>query len=161
MINTIGKKKLEGIIPALILPLEENGEININFLKKQVNYLSSAGANGVFINGTTGEGGWLTIEEKAKIFKLAKEISEGKIFLCAASTGIDQGSALSGGNAEIGSRYTQCVDVDGSMPIVAVQMNHFLGVERCLHERLAVVEKILDRLSDWNIAIAKHPDFSF
>ncbi|MGB2783771.1 MAG: dihydrodipicolinate synthase family protein, partial [Atribacterota bacterium] len=84
MINTIGKKKLEGIIPALILPLEENGEININFLKKQVNYLSSAGANGVFINGTTGEGGWLTIEEKAKIFKLAKEISEGKIFLCAA-----------------------------------------------------------------------------
>ena len=84
MINTVGKKKLEGIIPALILPLEENGEINFNFLKKQVNYLSSAGVNGVFVNGTTGEGGWLTIEEKAKIFKLVKEMSEEKIFLCAA-----------------------------------------------------------------------------
>ena len=84
MINTIGKKKLEGIIPALILPLKKNGEININFLKKQVNYLSSAGVNGIFVNGTTGEGGWLTIEEKAKIFNLVKEISEGKIFLCAA-----------------------------------------------------------------------------
>lgn len=84
MINIAGKKKLEGIIPALILPLEENGEINFNFLKKQVNYLSSAGANGVFVNGTTGEGGWLTIEEKAKIFKLVKEMSEEKIFLCAA-----------------------------------------------------------------------------
>ena len=84
MINTAGKKKLEGIIPALILPLEEDGKINFNFLEKQVNYLYSAGVDGVFINGTTGEGAWLTIEEKVQIFKLVKEINEGKIFLCAA-----------------------------------------------------------------------------
>ena len=84
MINTVGKKKLEGIIPALILPLEEDGKINFNFLEKQVNYLYSAGVDGVFINGTTGEGAWLTIEEKVQIFKLVKEINEGKIFLCAA-----------------------------------------------------------------------------
>ena len=84
MINNAGKKKLEGIIPALILPLEENGKINFNFLEKQVNYLYSAGVDGVFINGTTGEGAWLTIEEKVQIFKLVKEINEGKIFLCAA-----------------------------------------------------------------------------
>ena len=84
MINTVGKKKLEGIIPALILPLEENGEINFNFLKKQVNYLSSAGVNGVFVNGTTGEGAWLTTEEKEQVFKFVKEISKGKVFLCAA-----------------------------------------------------------------------------
>lgn len=82
--NFVGKKKLEGIIPALILPLEENGKINFNFLEKQVNYLYSAGVDGVFINGTTGEGAWLTIEEKVQIFKLVKEINEGKIFLCAA-----------------------------------------------------------------------------
>lgn len=36
MIITIGKKKLEGIIPALILPLKENGEINFNFLKNKL-----------------------------------------------------------------------------------------------------------------------------
>ncbi len=84
MINFTGKKKLEGIIPALILPLEENGKINFNFLEKQVNYLSSAGVDGVFINGTTGEGAWLTMEEKEQVFKFIKEISKGKVFLCAA-----------------------------------------------------------------------------
>jgi len=82
--NFVGKKKLEGIIPALILPLEENGKINFNFLEKQVNYLSSAGVDGVFINGTTGEGAWLTMEEKEQVFKFVKEISKGKVFLCAA-----------------------------------------------------------------------------
>jgi len=84
MINFTGKKKLEGIIPALILPVNEKGKINFNFLEKQVNYLISAGINGLFINGTTGEGAWLTNEEKLEVFKAVKEISKGKVFLCAA-----------------------------------------------------------------------------
>lgn len=84
MIDITSKKRLEGVIPALILPVEENGKMNFNFLEKQVNYLSSAGVDGVFINGTTGEGAWLTLEKKVQIFKLVKEFSEGKIFLCAA-----------------------------------------------------------------------------
>jgi len=84
MIDITNKKKLEGIIPALILPVNEKGKINFNFFEKQVNYLFSAGINGLFINGTTGEGAWLSTEEKVQIFKLVKEISEGKIFLCAA-----------------------------------------------------------------------------
>jgi 4-hydroxy-tetrahydrodipicolinate synthase len=84
MIDITSKKRLEGVIPALILPEEENGKMNFNFLEKQVNYLSSAGVDGVFINGTTGEGAWLTLEKKVQIFKLVKEFSEGKIFLCAA-----------------------------------------------------------------------------
>ena len=78
------KKRLEGVIPALILPFEENGKINFNFLEKQVNYLSSAGVDGVFINGTTGEGAWLTMEEKVQVFKSVKDINKGKVFLCAA-----------------------------------------------------------------------------
>ena len=84
MIDITNKKKLEGVIPALILPVNEKGKINFNFFEKQVNYLFSAGINGLFINGTTGEGAWLSTEEKVQIFKLVKEISEGKIFLCAA-----------------------------------------------------------------------------
>jgi len=84
MINNIAKKKLEGVIPALILPIDENGKIDFKLLKKQVAYLISAGVNGLFINGTTGEGAWLTTDEKVEVFKVVKEISEGKVFLCAA-----------------------------------------------------------------------------
>jgi len=84
MIDITNKKKLEGVIPALILPVNEDGKINFILLEKQVAYLILAGVNGLFINGTTGEGAWLTTDEKVEAFKVVKEISEGKVFLCAA-----------------------------------------------------------------------------
>ncbi|MEA3453369.1 MAG: dihydrodipicolinate synthase family protein [Candidatus Caldatribacteriota bacterium] len=84
MINFTGKKKLEGVIPALVLPVNKEGKINFILLEKQVAYLILAGVNGLFINGTTGEGAWLTTDEKEEVFKVVKEISEGKVFLCAA-----------------------------------------------------------------------------
>jgi len=52
MINFTGKKKLEGVIPALILPVNEKGKTNFKLLEKQTTYLVSAGVNGLFINGT-------------------------------------------------------------------------------------------------------------
>ena len=84
MLDMINKKRLEGVIPALILPVNEKGKIDFKLLEKQATYLISAGVNGLFINGTTGEGAWLTTDEKVEAFKVAKEISEGKVFLCAA-----------------------------------------------------------------------------
>ena len=45
----VGKKKLEGIIPALILPFKKNGKINFELLEKQVSYLVSSGINGLFV----------------------------------------------------------------------------------------------------------------
>jgi 4-hydroxy-tetrahydrodipicolinate synthase len=84
MIDITNKKKLEGVIPALILPVNKEGKINFKLLEKQVAYLVSAGVHGLFINGTTGEGAWLTMEEKAQVFKSVKEINKGKVFLCAA-----------------------------------------------------------------------------
>ena len=80
----INKKKLEGVIPALILPFKKNGKIDFELLEKQVSYLVSSGINGLFVNGTTGEGAWLTMEEKVQVFKSVKEINKGKVFLCAA-----------------------------------------------------------------------------
>ncbi len=84
MVDMINKKKLEGVIPALILPFKKNGKINFELLEKQVSYLVSSGINGLFVNGTTGEGAWLTMEEKEQVFKSVHEINRGKVFLCAA-----------------------------------------------------------------------------
>lgn len=84
MIDITSKKRLEGVIPALILPVNENGKINFKFLEKQAAYLISADINGLFINGTTGEGAWLTTEEKIQVFKTVKEVIKGNQVLCAA-----------------------------------------------------------------------------
>jgi 4-hydroxy-tetrahydrodipicolinate synthase len=79
-----GKKKLKGIIPALITPLQEDGTVDFTLLEKQVAYLSSAGVHGFFVNGSTGEGPYLTLAEKMNIFKLVKAVAGPKQFLCAA-----------------------------------------------------------------------------
>ena len=84
MIDITNKKRLEGVIPALILPVNKEGKINFKLLEKQTTYLVSEGINGIFVNGTTGEGAWLTMEEKEQVFKFVKEINKGKVFLCAA-----------------------------------------------------------------------------
>jgi 4-hydroxy-tetrahydrodipicolinate synthase len=82
MMNTT--RKLEGIIPALITPLTESGKIDFTLLEKQISYLSSAGVHGFFVGGTTSEGPYLTTQEKIEIFKLVKEVTAGKQFLCVA-----------------------------------------------------------------------------
>lgn len=84
MIKANGKKGLEGVIPALILPVHENGKIDFKYLEKQITYFIESDIDGIFINGTTGEGAWLTTEEKVQIFKVVKEINKGKKILCAA-----------------------------------------------------------------------------
>jgi len=84
MIDITNKKRLEGVIPALILPVNKEGKINFKLLEKQVGYLASAGVDGIFINGTTGEGAWLTTEEKIQVFKTVKKVTRGNQVLCAA-----------------------------------------------------------------------------
>jgi len=76
--------KLKGVIPAIITPLNKNGEIDKNSLIKQVEYLSGKGVHGFFINGTTGEGCYLSLEEKLLVFNIVKDVSKGKQFLCVA-----------------------------------------------------------------------------
>ena len=66
------------------MPVNKEGKINFKLLEKQTTYLISEGINGIFVNGTTGEGAWLTMEEKEQVFKFVKEINKGKVFLCAA-----------------------------------------------------------------------------
>jgi 4-hydroxy-tetrahydrodipicolinate synthase len=84
MIDLKTNKTLKGVIPAIIVPLNEDGQINAQLLWKQSNYLASSGVQGFFVNGTTGEGAWLSTEEKIKVLKVVREIKKQEQFLCAA-----------------------------------------------------------------------------
>ncbi len=78
------KCKLHGVIPAIVTPMNQEGDIDYALLEKQTAYLCNAGVHGIFVCGGTGEGAYLTIEEKIEIFKKIKEVAGKKAFLCAA-----------------------------------------------------------------------------
>jgi 4-hydroxy-tetrahydrodipicolinate synthase len=76
--------QLQGVIPAIITPMNERGEIDYGLLERQAAYLSEGGVHGFFIGGTTAEGAYLSTEEKAEVFKVVRSITAGRQFLCAA-----------------------------------------------------------------------------
>jgi 4-hydroxy-tetrahydrodipicolinate synthase len=80
----MGHENPGGVIPALIIPFREDGSIDYGLLEKQAAYLLSAGVHGMFINGSTAEGAYLTIEEKTQVLQRVKETLGGRIPLLAA-----------------------------------------------------------------------------
>jgi 4-hydroxy-tetrahydrodipicolinate synthase len=77
-------KKLEGVIPALLVPYRENGKVDFKLLEKQAAYLLKGGIHGIFVNGSTGESAYVSTEEKTEILKCVAGMARGKVALCAA-----------------------------------------------------------------------------
>jgi 4-hydroxy-tetrahydrodipicolinate synthase len=82
--DQVSAQRLEGIIPALAVPMAEGGAVDFALLEKQVAYLCSAAIAGIFVGGTTGEGAYLATEEKRRIFRSVKKVAPGGVALCAA-----------------------------------------------------------------------------
>ncbi len=78
------KKKLEGVIPAPLTPLTEQGRVDFSLLQKQISWFLQAGVNGLFVCGTTGEGAYLTTAEKRDIFTAVREVTGTRVPLCLA-----------------------------------------------------------------------------
>ncbi|XP_052232211.1 N-acetylneuraminate lyase-like [Dreissena polymorpha] len=59
--------KLEGLVPAVFTPMTTDGAIDYDKIDAYSRYLSDLGVKQVFLNGTTGEGFSLTLDERKKI----------------------------------------------------------------------------------------------
>ena len=43
------KAILHGVVPAIVTPMNQNGDIDTSSLKKQADYLIACGVNGLFV----------------------------------------------------------------------------------------------------------------
>lgn len=78
--------KIGGLYPAMIAPFDAKGELDVPALKKTVQFLKGEGCRGVVCNGSTGEAGNLTSEERATVIRVTREAG-GKDFTIIAGTG--------------------------------------------------------------------------
>nr|XP_021141375.1 N-acetylneuraminate lyase isoform X2 [Columba livia] len=71
------RKKLQGLVAATITPMTPDGQVNLLVIRQYVDYLvSKQNVKNVFVNGTTGEGLSLSIQERKR---LAEEwVCQGK-----------------------------------------------------------------------------------
>ena len=60
-------EKIKGLIDAPFTPFYANGEVNVEPIERYANMLKKNGLQGVFINGSSGEGYMLTEDERMKL----------------------------------------------------------------------------------------------
>jgi len=75
----MGVFKTEGIIPAMITPLDQQEQINEAAIRSLVNRFVSAGVHGLFCLGTNGEFFTLTNDEKLRVASIVIEEAAGRL----------------------------------------------------------------------------------
>ena len=83
----VKRMRLEGVIPAMLTPFTENGEINVSGIKENVDFLIDNGVSGIMCNGSTGEAVALTKEERIKVIEVTVEAAKGRV-KTIAGTGV-------------------------------------------------------------------------
>lgn len=75
--------RLKGVIPAILTPFDEDYEIDERAFEELCDYLIDKKVGGLFVAGTTGEGPLLSLEERARLFKIAVRVSKGRVPIIA------------------------------------------------------------------------------
>lgn len=77
-----------GVIPALVTPLDEHGNLKEDALRKVIDYTIEGGVHGVFILGSTGEIYGLDWEQKKRSIEIAVEQTAGRVPVYAGASEI-------------------------------------------------------------------------
>jgi 4-hydroxy-tetrahydrodipicolinate synthase len=67
---------LDGLIPATVLPMHADGSINEDGLRSYIRWIAAQGPVALAINVDTGEGPHLTHDEKIRVIKIVREVTD-------------------------------------------------------------------------------------
>ena len=99
--------KLNGVIPALVTPLDKDERINVPVLKELIEYFIQKGADGFYVAGGTGEGLALRPDERRIIAEESVKAVNGRVpcIIQVASTDFNEACAL--------AKHAESVGADG------------------------------------------------
>ena len=93
---------LKGILPPMTTPFDQNGRIQLDLIKPQVDFLLSAGVEGIVAGGSGGEGHTLDPEEFNDLMHAVVEAIDGRvpfvsgIIVNSTAEAIDRAQSLEG-----------------------------------------------------------------
>src|SRR3954454_949137 len=67
---------LDGLIPATVLPMDENGRIDEPALRRYIRWVAAQGPVALAINVDTGEGPHLTLDEKVRVLEIVNDVTD-------------------------------------------------------------------------------------
>ncbi len=93
---------LTGIIPAIIVPMCQDYSIDLPALRRYLEWIVSLGPVGLAVNADTGEGPYLTSEERSLVIQTAREVANGRCAIVAGVGGPSTQAAV--GNAKVAAQ---------------------------------------------------------
>ncbi len=96
---------MEGPIPALVTPFTADGQVNVRLLRELVEWLLAQGAQGFFVNGTSGEGFLMSFAERQEALQAVIAQTRGRVPVLAhvGALATAEAVALAQGAAEAGA----------------------------------------------------------
>lgn len=76
-------EKFQGILPAFYACYEDNGEVSVERTKALVRYFIEAGVQGLYVNGSSGECIYLSVEDRKQILEAVMAEAKGKLRIIA------------------------------------------------------------------------------
>ena len=121
---------LSGSIVALVTPMDENGLVDFNALKKLVDWHVKEGTNGIVAVGTTGESATLEIDEHLEVVKSVVEYADGRIPIIAGSGSNSTAQAIktTSESYKIGADYSLLVTPYYNKPSQKGLIEHYLKI---------------------------------
>jgi 4-hydroxy-tetrahydrodipicolinate synthase len=72
-------QRLFGIVPPIVLPMNEAGELDSGSLERHVSHLVDAGVHGLWVNGSTGEFHALDADQRASAVRQVRKAASGAV----------------------------------------------------------------------------------
>ena len=121
---------LSGSIVALVTPMDENGLVDFNALKKLVDWHVKEGTNGIVAVGTTGESATLEIDEHLEVVKSVVDYADGRIPIIAGSGSNSTAQAIktTSESYKIGADYSLLVTPYYNKPSQKGLIEHYLKI---------------------------------
>ncbi|MDO5706679.1 MAG: 4-hydroxy-tetrahydrodipicolinate synthase [Paracoccus sp. (in: a-proteobacteria)] len=117
----------KGSMPALITPFTPDGELDLDTLKKLVEWHIDQGSHGLVPVGTTGESPTLTHDEHREVIRVVVEVAAGRVPVIAGagSNSTREGRGLIQYTAEVGADAALVVTPYYNKPTQAGMIAHF------------------------------------
>src|SRR5574340_632326 len=92
---------LKGLIPAVVVPMRDDYSIDFPAFERYLTWMVGLGPVGLALNVDTGEGPYLTPDERVEIIRTARKIAGGRCALIAGVGGPSTAAAVSNARAAL------------------------------------------------------------
>lgn len=105
-------KPIVGSIVALVTPMHDDGRVDLDGLRRLIDWHIAEGTDCIGVVGTTGESPTVTVEEHCEVIRIAVDHAKGRVPIMAGTGGNSTAEAI-----EL-SRYARKVGADCTLSVV-------------------------------------------